>query len=100
MVIDRRKISLSAEETPLFSAEKVYDGTSLMEVPKFTAIQQTEQNFTRENSADRNKEAVLAQDTVKVESFEWTEKIDDGEKDVHCKEETLKPEPGQVKMLF
>ena len=97
VVIDRRKISLSAEETPLFSAEKVYDGTSLMEVPKFTAIQQTEQNFTRENSADRNKEAVLAQDTVKVESFEWTEKIDDGEKDVHCKEETLKPEPGQVK---
>ena len=97
VVIDRRKISLNAEETPLFSAEKVYDGTSLMEVPKFTAIQQTEQNFTRENSADRNKEAVLAQDTVKVESFEWTEKIDDGEKDVHCKEETLKPEPGQVK---
>ena len=97
VVIDRRKISLNAEETPLFSVEKVYDGTSLMEVPKFTAIQQTEQNFTRENSADRNKEAVLAQDTVKVESFEWTEKIDDGEKDVHCKEETLKPEPGQVK---
>ena len=97
VVIDRRKISLNAEETPLFSAEKVYDGTSFMEVPKFTAIQQTEQNFTRENSADRNKEAVLAQDTVKVESFEWTEKIDDGEKDVHCKEETLKPEPGQVK---
>lgn len=97
VVIDQRKISLNAEETPLFSAEKVYDGTSLMEVPKFTAIQQTEQNFTRENSADRNKEAVLAQDTVKVESFEWTEKIDDGEKDVHCKEETLKPEPGQVK---
>ena len=97
VVIDRRKISLNAEETPLFSAEKVYDGTSLMEAPKFTAIQQTEQNFTRENSADRNKEAVLAQDTVKVESFEWTEKIDDGEKDVHCKEETLKPEPGQVK---
>ena len=97
VVIDRRKISLNAEETPLFSVEKVYDGTSFMEVPKFTAIQQTEQNFTRENSADRNKEAVLAQDTVKVESFEWTEKIDDGEKDVHCKEETLKPEPGQVK---
>lgn len=97
VVIDRRKISLNAEETPLFSVEKVYDGTSLMEVPKFTAIQQTEQNFTRENSADRNKEAVLAQDTVKIESFEWTEKIDDGEKDVHCKEETLKPEPGQVK---
>ena len=97
VVIDRRKISLNAEETPLFSAEKVYDGTSFMEAPKFTAIQQTEQNFTRENSADRNKEAVLAQDTVKVESFEWTEKIDDGEKDVHCKEETLKPEPGQVK---
>lgn len=97
VVIDRRKISLNAEETPLFSAEKVYDGTSLMEVPKFTAIQQTEQNFTRENSADRNKEAVLAQDTVKVESFEWTKKIDDGKKDVHCKEETLKPEPGQVK---
>lgn len=97
VVIDRRKISLNAEETPLFSAEKVYDGTSLMEVPKFTAIQQTEQNFTRENSADRNKEAVLAQDTVKVESFEWTERIDDGKKDVHCKEETLKPEPGQVK---
>lgn len=97
VVIDRRKISLNAEETPLFSVEKVYDGTSRMEVPKFTAIQQTEQNFTRENSADRNKEAVLAQDTVKVESFEWTEKIDDGEKDVHCKEETLKPEPGQVK---
>lgn len=97
VVIDRRKISLNAEETPLFSAEKVYDGTSLMEAPKFTAIQQTEQNFTRENSADRNKEAVLAQDTVKVESFEWTERIDDGKKDVHCKEETLKPEPGQVK---
>ena len=97
VVIDRRKISLNAEETPLFSVEKVYDGTSLMEVPKFTAIQQTEQNFTRENSADRNKEAVLAQDTVKVESFEWTERIDDGKKDVHCKEETLKPEPGQVK---
>lgn len=97
VVIDRRKISLNAEETPLFSVEKVYDGTSLMEVPKFTAIQQTEQNFTRENSADRNKEAVLAQDTVKVESFEWTKKIDDGKKDVHCKEETLKPEPGQVK---
>ena len=97
VVIDRRKISLNAEETPLFSVEKVYDGTSFMEAPKFTAIQQTEQNFTRENSADRNKEAVLAQDTVKVESFEWTEKIDDGEKDVHCKEETLKPEPGQVK---
>lgn len=97
VVIDRRKISLNAEETPLFSVEKVYDGTSLMEVPKFTAIQQTEQNFTRENSADRNKEAVLAQDTVKVESFEWTESIDDGKKDVHCKEETLKPEPGQVK---
>ena len=97
VVIDRRKISLNAEETPLFSVEKVYDGTSFMEVPKFTAIQQTEQNFTRENSADRNKEAVLAQDTVKVESFEWTEKIDDGKKDVHCKEETLKPEPGQVK---
>ena len=97
VVIDRRKISLNAEETPLFSAEKVYDGTSFMEVPKFTAIQQTEQNFTRENSADRNKEAVLAQDTVKVESFEWTKGIDDGKKDVHCKEETLKPEPGQVK---
>ena len=97
VVIDRRKISLNAEETPLFSVEKVYDGTSFMEVPKFTAIQQTEQNFTRENSADRNKEAVLAQDTVKVESFEWTKKIDDGKKDVHCKEETLKPEPGQVK---
>ena len=97
VVIDRRKISLNAEETPLFSAEKVYDGTSLMEAPKFTAIQQTEQNFTRENSADRNKEAVLAQDTVKVESFEWTKKIYDGKKDVHCKEETLKPEPGQVK---
>ena len=97
VVIDRRKISLNAEETPLFSVEKVYDGTSLMEVPKFTAIQQTEQNFTRENSADRNKEAVLAQDTVKVESFEWTKRIDDGKKDVHCKEETLKPEPGQVK---
>lgn len=97
VVIDRRKISLNAEETPLFSAEKVYDGTSLMEAPKFTAIQQTEQNFTRENSADRNKEAVLAQDTVKVESFEWTERIDDGKKDVHCEEETLKPEPGQVK---
>lgn len=97
VVIDRRKISLNAEETPLFSVEKVYDGTSFMEAPKFTAIQQTEQNFTRENSADRNKEAVLAQDTVKVESFEWTKKIDDGKKDVHCKEETLKPEPGQVK---
>ena len=97
VVIDRRKISLNAEETPLFSVEKVYDGTSFMEVPKFTAIQQTEQNFTRENSADRNKEAVLAQDTVKVESFEWTKGIDDGKKDVHCKEETLKPEPGQVK---
>ena len=97
VVIDRRKISLNAEETPLFSAEKVYDGTSFMEAPKFTAIQQTEQNFTRENSADRNKEAVLAQDTVKVESFEWTKGIDDGKKDVHCKEETLKPEPGQVK---
>ena len=97
VVIDRRKISLNAEETPLFSVEKVYDGTSFMEAPKFTAIQQTEQNFTRENSADRNKEAVLAQDTVKVESFEWTKKIYDGKKDVHCKEETLKPEPGQVK---